>query len=234
MTGLAVELGGLRVEIDECDLDTDADIALEEAYAELDAEERRRAASFVFDRDRDRYVRAHGRLRRRLGAALGFAPEAVPIAVSEGGKPFVPDHRTRFNLSHSGARAVIAITEGGEIGVDLELLDRGDGLEGQLDDLARSCLTPTERNALAGLPTEKRVPRFLSYWTAKEARMKLTGEGLMLEPQDISLELSDGRPVGYRRPHAPGAELLFVPLSHPDAICCLAVRRDLRTPGGLG
>lgn len=225
MNGRAIDVSGLRIEIDECDLDSDADIALDEAYAELDAHEQARAASFVFQRDRDRYVRAHGRLRRRLGAFLGFAPSAVPIAVGDGGKPMLPDHGAHFNLSHSGARAVIAIAEGGEVGIDVEVIDRADGLAGHLDDLARACLTPAEQEALAAVRADDRIRCFLSYWTAKEARMKLTGEGLMLEPQEIDLELSDGWPVGYRRPLAPAAQLQFVRLAHPQAICCVAVRR---------
>ena len=105
-----------------------------------------------------------------------------------------------------------------------ELLDRS--LGDQLDGLSRMCMTVDEQDALAASPPDERIARFLSYWTAKEARMKLMGEGMSLEPQTISLELADGRPVGYLRPLAPEAELRFVPLAHPDAVCCLAVRRS--------
>lgn len=226
MTGQTIDVSGLRIEIDECDLDTDADVALDEAYAELDADEQARAAKFVFQRDRDRYIRAHGRLRRRLGAFLGVAPRDVPIAVGDGGKPVLRDHPAHFNLSHSGPRAVIAIAEGGEIGIDVEVIDRADGLAGQLDDLAMFCLTPAEQAALAAVSADDKVRCFLSYWTAKEARMKLTGEGLMLEPQEIDLDLSGGWPLGYRRPLAPAAHLQFVRLADPQAVCCVAVKRQ--------
>src|SRR3546814_5684630 len=37
-------------------------------------------------------------------------PKDVPIAVGNGGKPFVEGHRVDFSLSHSGARAVVAMT----------------------------------------------------------------------------------------------------------------------------
>jgi 4'-phosphopantetheinyl transferase len=223
MTDLSVVESGQRVEIGECGLDTDADIALDVAHATLSAEERLRAASFVFERDRQRFVRAHGYLRQRLGAFIQLPPKAVPLATREGGKPFVDGHDVSFNLSHSGARAVVAVTHGGDVGIDIETVDRFDRIDDELDGLARSCLTGEEQVALAAVPSARRVRRFLAYWTAKEARMKLTGEGMALEPHTIALKLSRGRPVGYLRPRGPRASLRFIPLSDPDTICCLAV-----------
>lgn len=230
MTDLAIVEDGVRVDIGECGLDSEADIALDEAYADLDPDERTRAAAFVFERDRERFVRAHGFLRRQLGAFLGVAPRRVPIAAREGGKPFLRGHRASFNLSHSGARAVVAIARDAEIGIDLETLDRADSLADQLEGLIQLCLVGEERRALHGLTPDRRIRRFLSYWTAKEARMKLTGEGMSLEPREIALKLRDGVPIGYLRPRAPKADLRFVPLASPDAICCLAVRRDRTLP----
>ena len=226
MSDLSVVEDGLRIDIGECCLDTDADIALAAAYADLSSEERERAASFVFDRDRHRYVRAHGYLRRRLGAFAQLLPKDVPLATHDGGKPFVDGHDVSFNLSHSGARAVVAITRGSEVGIDLETIERFDRIEDELEGLARSCLTGEEQVALAALPRQRRVRRFLAYWTAKEARMKVTGEGMALEPRAISLKLSRGLPVGYRRPSGPRTSLRFIPLSDPDTVCCLAVRRS--------
>jgi 4'-phosphopantetheinyl transferase len=214
-----------RVEIGECCLDTDADIALDDASASLDQGERARAARFVFVRDRERFIRAHGYLRRRLGAFLAVAPGDVPIAAPDGQKPFVEGGGASFSLSHSGPRAVVAVTDGDDIGIDLEMVDRSERFADQLDDLARFCLTIDEQHALAAFPQGRRIGAFLSYWTAKEARMKLTGEGMSLAPRSIALRLLDGRPVGYARPAVTPAALQFVPLSVPDAICCLASHR---------
>lgn len=226
MSDLSVVEDGMRIDIGECCLDTNVDIALDAAYAALSGEERERTASFVFDRDRERFVRAHGYLRRRLGRFVRLAPKDVPLAAQDGGKPFVEGYDVSFNLSHSGSRAVVAMTRGSEVGIDLETVERFDRLEDELEGLARSCLTGEEQVALAALPSGRRVRRFLTYWTAKEARMKLTGEGMALEPHSIALKLSRGRPVGYLRPRGPRTSLRFIPLSDPDMVCCLAVRRD--------
>lgn len=225
MTGVVILEDGIRIDIGECCLDTETDIAMSDAYADLDDAERARAASFVFARDRDRFVRAHGYVRRKLGAFVGLAPKDVPIVAGDGEKPYVEGGRVSFNLSHSGSLAVLAMTGGADVGIDLETLDRSNRLEDDLDGLASVCMTGEERAALAILPPTQRVRRFLSYWTAKEARMKLTGEGMALEPHTIALDLSDGRPVGYLRPRGPRTDLRFVRLSRPDAICCLALRR---------
>lgn len=226
MSALSVVEDGRRIDIGECRLDADTDIALASAYADLSGEERERAASFVFDRDRERFVRAHGYLRRKLGTFVGLAAKDVPLAIRDGGKPFVEGRDISFNLSHSGARAVVAITRGSDVGIDLETVERFDRIDDELDGLARSCLTGEEQDALAALPSGRRVRRFLAYWTAKEARMKLTGEGMALEPRAIALKLSRGQPVGYLRPRGPRASLRFIPLSDPDTVCCLAVRHS--------
>jgi phosphopantetheine--protein transferase-like protein len=221
-----------RIDIGECDLDAATDAELGEAYALLDAEERSRAAAFVFAIDRNRFVRAHGYLRRRLGAFLGLAPQAVPIVAPKDGKPFVDGHDVDFNLSHSGALAVLAMTDDHQIGIDVELLDWSQRFAEDLDGLAQTCMTTVERQALAAAPGPQRIRRFFAYWTAKEARMKLTGEGFKLDPLEIALELREGEPVAYRRPAAPQADLRFIPLADPNAICCLAVRRDQAEPPG--
>ncbi len=225
MKTFEVEAARVRVEIGGCDLDTDRDMALVEASRCLSRDEHARAESFIFAGDRDRFVRGRGYLRRRLGEFLQIAPDQIPIVVGERGKPWVFGQSVGFNLSHSGPRAVVAITSGADVGIDIEMIDRSAAFGEQIDGLADICMTPLEQRALAALGPDHRVRRFLAFWTAKEARMKLMGEGLALDPREISLVLSKGRPVGYRRPKAPHAHLQFFRLAEPDAICCLAVRR---------
>jgi len=226
MAGLVALESDVRVEVAECRLDCDADIVLSDAYAMLDAGERERAARFVFAVDRDRFIRAHGFMRRSLGARLGLAPGLVPITGDEGEKPGLARGGLDFSLSHSGDHAVLGIASGGKVGVDIELLDRSALFLEQLNDLAAFCMLDHERAALTPLSPPERVARFLSFWTAKEARMKLTGEGVTLEPTAIALELNDGKAVGYRRPRAPRAGLRFAGMSRKDAICCIAVDSD--------
>ena len=224
MSAPAVIAERFRVDIGECDLDDAAAADLSASYALLNKAERSRAAAFVFDLDRNRFVQAHGYLRRRLGAVLGLAPERVPIVAPKDEKPFVDGRPIDFNLSHSGPLAVLAISDDQQVGVDVELLDWSQRFAEDLEGLAQATLTAQEREALDAAPGAARIRRFFAYWTAKEARMKLTGEGFRLDPLEISLELRGGDPVGYLRPLTPAADLRFIPLAYPGATCCLAVR----------
>ncbi len=118
---------------------------------------------------------------------------------------------------------MLAISRRCRLGIDLELIDP-DGLSRDLPLLAETVLTPAERGALTGLNGRRQIERFLQFWTAKEAHMKLTGEGLRMDPKRIALHLEGGLPLGYLRPSAPPARLRFVTLASglPAAVCCLA------------
>ncbi len=91
----------------------------------LSRDETERAGRFLRDRDRDRYVFAHGILRRILAACLGVAPIDLTFGVGEHGKPFLLDPQPgipplEFNLSHSGDCVLIATALGISLGVDVE------------------------------------------------------------------------------------------------------------------
>ena len=212
-----------EVEVSECCLDTDEDLSSDAAYATLNVEERARAERFVFRRDALRFVRGRGFLRRRLGERLGLPAAEAPIATGKHGKPFVCGYRTRFNLSHTDSHAVLALSSDAEVGIDIEALDQPGPRIEELDGLAQMCLNAEERRALADLEPGRRSRRFLRFWTAKEALMKLTGEGFALDPLDIKLQRLDGEPVAYAGPHGTETELRYIRVSRPGAVCCLAV-----------
>ena len=207
----------------QCHLDDDRDIALSEAWQLLSMDETTRARRFHFDRDRTRYVRARGFLRTLLGKACGLDPVDLVFETGAQGKPFLQNHPLAFNLSHSRDLAVLALSPSGPLGIDIEFIDR----QADISGLAETCLTPAERAVLEGLPKAAQAARFFAFWTAKEARMKLTGEGMSLPPAQIVLDLHNGLPVGYLHPQTPAAQAVFLDLGHPSALCCLALARGV-------
>ncbi|MBK8323379.1 MAG: 4'-phosphopantetheinyl transferase superfamily protein [Betaproteobacteria bacterium] len=145
----------------------------------LSPDERSRAARFAFPLLRERFVVAHGVLRHVLARHLGLEATDLRFDAQPHGKPVVAGPHARrlsFNLSHSEHRAVLAVGDGCEIGVDLERV-RPD-----LDilSLARSTFAAPEFEVLLGLPAHRQVPAFFRYWVAKEAVLKGEGEGLGL------------------------------------------------------
>ncbi len=221
------------VTLHACDLDSDTDLPLAEAMARLTADEAARAARMPLSRERQRFQRARGFLRGVLAAELGCAPRDVPLAEGLNGKPCLaapvaagsPD----FNLSHSGGLAVLAISRIGAVGIDVERPERPfDPM-----DLAASVFCPEELSTLRSLPEAERMDRFLIYWMAKEARMKLTGEGLSLEPRSIALGLSDGMPQSVSAPVWPAVDIHVLRVPGRLAICALATARgaaDMQEP----
>ena len=141
----------------------------------LDLDELKRAAAFKFDRDRRRFLIAHGLTRIVLGSILGIPPAAVRFRREPEGKPQLDEDYSdvRFNLSHSGERAVLAVTNGREVGIDLEQ-------EHQLEVLAfaRLFFSPGERLALEITPPAERLRAFFKVWTRKESFIKAIGSGL--------------------------------------------------------
>jgi len=147
-------------------------------YATLTSDERNRSARLRFERDRRRFVVAHGALRTLLGRYLGIPPGAVRFVYNRFGKPDLSPElgRLKFSLSHSADLALIAIAADAEIGVDVELIrEQSDWAE-----LARCFFSAAEVDQLNGLPRPLHTQAFFSCWTKKEAYVKARGEGLAL------------------------------------------------------
>lgn len=172
-----------------------SDVDAESAQAVLSIDERRRAERFRFPRDRDRFVKSRGSLRNILAAYCEEPPEHLPLVVDPFGKPFLdrPSRDLRFNLSHSGRHCLIAVTEGHEVGVDVEQL-RPDF---EWADVAARCFTPGEKDFVLAHPPDQRLRAFFTSWTFKEAWLKAAGTGLSspMDRFEVSPSLQSPEPI---------------------------------------
>ena len=111
------------------------------------------------------------------------------------GKPGLAGSPLRFNLSHCRELVAVAITEGFEVGVDVEPVEPRHATA----DVARRVYGPAELADLAAQPDEAhRVARFFERWTVKEAWVKATGVGLDDDLPAFEVRLEDGRAVVER------------------------------------
>ncbi|HJT21113.1 MAG TPA: 4'-phosphopantetheinyl transferase superfamily protein [Nitrospira sp.] len=144
----------------------------------LDGAERSRAIRFVQERDRRRYILAHGTLRAVLSRYLGCRPDTLQFEREANGKPFlvVDDTRTRlaFSMTHSDDRMLIAVAREDPIGIDLEQIRP----TVPVVKLAERFYRPAESARIRMLPREEQVVQFYRYWVAKEAALKGQGMGL--------------------------------------------------------
>ena len=174
---------------------------LERCAQWLDKEEQHRAARLVREEDRQRYVLAHGGLRAVLSRYLGIGPDVVEMYRSEAGKPSLTRElggqpTITFNMSHAHGRALIAVSKGQEVGVDLERI-RSDV---EVAKLSERYFAPSEHATIMQSTQEQRAARFFRYWVAKEAVLKAQGIGLQALSQCEILMAADGVGAEIRVP----------------------------------
>lgn len=188
--------------------------------ASLDASERARAARLLREEDRLRFTAAHVALRALLGRVLGTEPGEVRFVEGPHGKPSLASGGPiRFNLSHSGDLALVAVASGRELGVDLE---RHGPVA--IEDLAARYFSEAEARALAALPPDARRPAFFRCWSRKEAFLKACGSGMTLPLKSFDVSIEATGPVALvTRPPAPDAagyriESLEIDADHAAAL----------------
>lgn len=152
------------------------------------ADELARAARFRFDQHRRQYLVGRCALRQILAHYTNVRPNQVVFKYGEYGKPSIETFDLEFNLSNSHERAVIGVTQGEAIGIDIEYRDRHIW---DVNSLAESVFTPIEQKQLNSYDPEQRLVPFLSGWTRKEAYLKGVGKGLALPLKDFSVDLTN-------------------------------------------
>ena len=190
----------------------------------LSADERSRAERFRFARDRRRYIVARGTLRRLLAARLGCAADAVSFAYGPFGKPVLRHAGPlSFNLSHCDELAVLAVTDGAPVGIDLERI------RPIADDFAEHAFAAEECAALHALPRRCLEAAVFACWTRREAYVKATGAGLSQPPGSFAVSIDLSRPALLRidaEPESVGQWTLADLAVQPGYAAALAVHRS--------
>lgn len=159
----------------------------------LSPDERSRAHRFVTAELTRDFIAAHGFLRDVLAAYLAVSPADLRFGTGDRGKPTLeaPRSRLRFNLTHSHGLAVVAVCEGREVGVDVEMI-RPDVADG---GVAERFFSPHEVQSLRRLPTAQQAVGFFNCWTRKEAYLKALGSGLSVPLDRFDVSLAPDQPA---------------------------------------
>jgi 4'-phosphopantetheinyl transferase len=177
---------------------------LQTLWQTLAPEELQRANRFHFEKDRRHYVAGRGILRALLGRYLRREPAGLTFAYNPQGKPSLAGDAARtlsFNVSHSHGLALIAVTRGREVGVDLERIRP----EFAGERVAERFFSPSEVAALRALAAAERLEAFFACWTRKEAYLKATGMGLSLPLDCFDVSLTPGEAALKATRHDPTA-----------------------------
>jgi len=162
----------------------------------LSRDEIERAARFQSEGARSRFVLTRAWLRVILARCLDATPERISFSFGTNGKPALAEewrHRElSFNVSHSENYALIGLTTGRAIGVDIEQVRPMPDFA----EIASGYFSEDEKRAIEALPEPDRLRGFFRCWTRKEAFMKATGDGMAIALDGFSVSLDDDADAG--------------------------------------
>jgi phosphopantetheinyl transferase len=137
-----------------------------------------RAAGIVDPKTRLEFVAGRTVLRCLLAKLLRCRPDDPRLNLAVRGKPSLgAGAEIRFNLSHSAGFLAIAFSRSGEVGVDVEPVDR------RLVDrnlMEKPLFRPEERAYIRAQPNADHA--FVRLFTRKEAVLKAMGTGFSMDP----------------------------------------------------
>ncbi len=163
---------------------------LKQLETTLSEDEKLRANRFRFPNHRQRFIAARGILRQLLGIYLQSSGEGISFTYNPQGKPQLAPCFSKvniqFNISHSQDLALYSFSYQQKIGIDLEYLRENVDYE----NIAQRFFCEREFKLISTCEQEQKKTIFYQLWTAKEAYLKATGEGLTggLETLEINLD----------------------------------------------
>lgn len=115
-------------------------------------------------------LHTHARLRQKAARRLNIRPEELVWQTEEHGKPFFsPQNGLYFSLSYTKDASVLILSDH-PVGIDIEKI-RSHRMR-----FSKNLGTPHELSLLRAAPDDLLL--FYTFWTRKEAWLKLTGSGL--------------------------------------------------------
>ncbi|WP_047546323.1 4'-phosphopantetheinyl transferase family protein [Psychroserpens sp. Hel_I_66] len=138
----------------------------------LNLEELKRANSFHFEKDKNRFIICRSILKFLLSKFTKISLSQIEIRKDTNNKPYIISYEViHFNVSHSEDFVIIAIDKQ-PIGVDLEFLNKSF----DFSEILPSVFNKIEIDNI--LNSENKPHTFFTYWTRKEAVVKATGKGM--------------------------------------------------------
>lgn len=190
--------------------------------AALEPVERSRYGKYRHDADRLMFLAGRMMARALVGRALGLAPGEWRWREGPHGRPEIaaPDTTLRFNLAHSAGLVACALSNGRDVGVDVEYLRRRP-IDPQV--VPRYC-APDEVRDIQAHGQHGWHDRFLLYWTLKEAYLKARGLGISVPLADISFAVDGAAPrVSFLRSLAGTDDRWIFHVARPTTEHVLAV-----------
>lgn len=142
----------------------------------LSVDEKNKAMSFLTKERQKKYIRIRATLKKILASYLNIAVKNIVIKTGEFGKPLLESGLLYFNLSHTGNRLIVVVSNLGNVGIDLELKKERKNQTALVD----KCFSATEIWYWNTLSEADKTYMFYRFWVRKEAFVKAVGRGIAL------------------------------------------------------
>lgn len=153
----------------------------------LSAEEIRYVSEITSEKRRLEYLQSRYTLKTVLAKYMGLEPAAIEFKKIGEGKPVLmnPTVRLDFNLSHSHDYFAIALSEKGQVGVDIEKVRPPlhlSKIAERFFSAAETQLIQDEKDAT------KQTEIFAKFWSGKEALIKAVGGGVFKNVHEVLID----------------------------------------------
>jgi 4'-phosphopantetheinyl transferase len=157
----------------------------------LSKDERDRALHFVHHVDSIRYATTRATLRKSIGSVIGETPANIQFSYSALGRPLLREGKLTtgidFNVSHSGAHALIAWSTKRHVGIDIEQKI----VEYEWEPLLSRVCGEADFHQVRATSHGRKSELLFDIWVAKEALLKTSGDGIIRGLTDFSVASSN-------------------------------------------
>jgi 4'-phosphopantetheinyl transferase len=177
----------------------DGTLAISELIENLSAQEKDQSARLIDPVEHRHFIARRSFQRLFVGEVLSttVAPGKLDIIHQIDTRPYCsnePDLNLSF--SSSGTTAIACASTSHAVGIDIERLRNVENVIA----LAKRYFVPEEAENLQNLPTSQQSQAFLHYWTAKEAGLKVIGQGIVFGLNTFTLKEKGGFSYEIQRP----------------------------------
>lgn len=153
----------------------------------LSAEELRYGSEITSEKRRLEYLQSRFTLKSLLAKYVGLTPEVIEFKKIGEGKPVLmnPTVHLDFNLSHSHDYFAIALSEKGQVGVDIEKVRPAQNLAKIAERFFSPAETQLIQNEKDGI---KQTEIFAKFWSGKEALVKAVGGGVFKNVHEVLID----------------------------------------------
>ncbi len=156
----------------------------------LDKNELARAESFGNAEKKQEYIVTRAIMKILIQRYTKRPFSKISLSYNDNGKPFMKNKlfagNIKFNSSHSGKLAIIALSSLGDVGCDIEYMRKNIDYE----NIARRFFSPDEQKYITGKNIDDCRENFFRIWTAKESFIKMLGSTVAKDLKNSEININ--------------------------------------------